>query len=141
MAVQERRFRGREDEWTNTGTETMIAYKTGVRVHKRTLALSHIENCALQTQAELGYPEVLLITSIHDSAHSRNPLSRHYTDEAIDIRTKGPLVNSMGTHERKRRFRRRFQELLGACFYAKLEKLGKPHEHLHAQVAKGRVYP
>ena len=119
----------------------MIAYKAGVRVHRRTLALSHIENCALQTQAELGYPAVLLVTSINDGRHMRDPLSRHYTDEAIDIRTKGPLVNSMGTHERKRRFRRQYQALLGACFYVMLESLGKPNEHLHVQVAKGRVYP
>ncbi len=119
----------------------MIAFKAGVRVVKRTPALEHIENCALATQAELGYPDVLLVTSINDGAHSRDPLSRHYTNEAEDFRTKGPLANTMGTVARKRRFRIRFQALLGDRFRVILESLGKPNEHIHAQCRKGHTYP
>ena len=119
----------------------MIAYKTGVRVEQRTPALDHIENCALAVQAELGYPEVLVVTSINDSQHSQDPLSRPYTNEAEDFRTKGPFANSMGSVARKRRFRKRFQELLGDLFWAKLMSLGKPDEHIHAQVKKGHDYP
>ena len=116
-----------------------IAYKAGVRVRRRTQALDHLENCALQTQEELGYPDVLVVTSINDSKHATG--SKHGTNEAEDYRTKGPLANSMGTVARKRRFRRRFQELLGDRFWVVLEGLGKPWEHLHGQVKKGHRYP
>jgi hypothetical protein len=40
-----------------------LAYKHGVRIQRRTMALSHMESCALATQEELGYPDVLLVTS------------------------------------------------------------------------------
>jgi len=118
----------------------MLAYKAGVRVHHRTLSLSHIENCALATQSDLGYPTVLVITSVNDSRHSTH--SRHYTDDAIDFRTKGPPAsNAMGSTASKRKFRKRFAEILGARFTVILESLGTPNEHLHAQVKKGQVYP
>jgi hypothetical protein len=46
-----------------------LAYKSGVRVHRRTLSLSHMENCALAAQADLGYPTVLMVTSVNDGRH------------------------------------------------------------------------
>jgi hypothetical protein len=116
-----------------------LAYKSGVRVHRRTLALAHIENCALATQADLGYPTVLVVTSINDGRHMEG--SKHYTDNAIDWRTKGPAANTMGSTARKRRFRRQLTALLGARFTVILEGLGTPHEHIHVQVKKGAQYP
>ena len=117
-----------------------LAYKAGVRVQARTLALSHIENCALAAQADLGYPNVLVATSINDSSlHVKG--SKHYSDDAIDFRTKGPAANTMGSTSRKQRFRRRFAALLGDRFTVMLEGLGKPYEHIHVQVRKGRSYP
>ena len=53
-----------------------------------TPALTVILNAATQAQEELGYPEVLHVTSINDGLHWAN--SRHYKDEAIDFRTRGP---------------------------------------------------
>jgi hypothetical protein len=116
-----------------------LAYKSGVRVRARTLALAHIENSALAAQAELGYPRVLVATSINDSRHVEG--SKHYTDDAIDWRTKGPAANTMGSTARKQRFRRRLTALLGDRFTVILEGLGKPYEHLHVQVKKGAHYP
>ena len=116
-----------------------LAYKHGVRIERRTMALSHMESCALATQADLGYPEVLLVTSANDSAHAVN--SRHYTDDALDFRTKGPLENTMRSRARKLKFRRRYAELLGARFTVLFEGAGKPHEHIHVQVKKGETYP
>ena len=116
-----------------------LAYKSGVRVHRRTLSLSHMENCALATQADLGYPDVLMVTSANGSQHMTG--SRHYSDEALDWRTKGPIENTMRSRERKLRFRKRFQELLGDRFTVMLEGSGKAHEHLHSQVKKGERYP
>jgi hypothetical protein len=116
-----------------------LAYKSGVRVQRRTLALSHMESCALATQAELGYPNVLMVTSVHDSRHVTG--SRHYSDEALDWRTKGAFENTMRSRARKLRFRRRFAAILGDRFTVILEGNGKPYEHLHSQVKKGEHYP
>ena len=116
-----------------------LAYKSGVRVRTRTLALAHIENSALATQTELGYPRVLVVTSINDSLHVEG--SKHYTDDAIDWRTKGPAANTMGSIARKQRFRRRLTALLGDRFTVILEGLGNPYEHIHVQVKKGEHYP
>jgi hypothetical protein len=116
-----------------------LAYKHGVRIQRRTMALSHMESCALATQEELGYPDVLLVTSANDSQHTTN--SRHYSDEALDWRTKGPWENSMRSRAKKLKFRKRFAELLGDRFTVMLEGTGKAHEHLHSQVKKGGQYP
>ena len=123
-----------------------LAYKAGVRVTERNQALDHIENCILDTQDELGYPAVCVVTSINDGGHSRNPPSRHYSDEAEDLRTKnrrGPdrRVGDMGTLKQKQAFARVLGEKLGSRFYVKLEKVGTPNEHIHAQVRKGASYP
>jgi hypothetical protein len=116
-----------------------LAYKAGVRVQRRTLALMHIENSALAAQAALGYPSVLVATSINDSRHVEG--SKHYTDDAIDWRTKGPAANTMGSTARKRRFRQRLSALLGDRFTVLLEGLGHPYEHIHVQVKQGERYP
>lgn len=116
-----------------------LAYKHGVRIERRTMALSHMESCALATQEELGYPDVLLVTSANDSQHMTG--SRHFSDEALDWRTKGPFENTMRSQARKLKFRKRFAELLGDRFTVMLEGTGKAHEHLHSQVKKGRRYP
>ena len=116
-----------------------MAYKSGVRVTRRTLALVHMESCALATQAELGYPNVLIVTSVNDSRHVTG--SRHYSDEALDWRTKGPLANTMHSRARKLRFRKRFAQMLGDRFTVLLESTGKPAEHLHSQVKKHQRYP
>jgi|GEM_PF-2371377 hypothetical protein len=116
-----------------------LAYKHGVRIERRTMALSHMESCALATQEELGYPAVLLVTSANDSQHMTG--SRHFSDEALDWRTKGPWENSMRSRAKKLQFRKRFAELLGDRFTVMLEGTGKAHEHLHSQVKKGGQYP
>lgn len=121
------------------GSRTMIAYKAGVRVVRRTMALEAIENGLLATRAALGYPAVVLVTSIHDSRHSTT--SAHYRDAAEDVRTKGPASNAMGSTARKRRFASTLRAMLGPRFTVILERLGTPSEHIHVQVKKGKVYP
>ena len=116
-----------------------LAYKSGVRMQRRTLALSHMESCALATQAELGYPDVLMVTSANDSRHVTG--SRHYSDEALDWRTKGAFENTMRSRARKLCFRKRFAEILGDRFTVILEGTGKTWEHLHSQTKKGERYP
>ena len=116
-----------------------LAYKSGVRVVRRTEALSHMESCAIATQAELGYPNVLMVTSVNDGRHVTG--SRHYTNEALDWRPKGPLKNTMGSRARKLRFKKRFAEMLGDRFTVLLERSGTPSEHIHSQVKKSQRYP
>jgi len=124
-----------------------IAYKSGVRVERRTLALMHLENAALATQKELGYPKVLVITSINDGSHSLDPVSRHFSDEAEDYRTKNRRLNGsagigdMGSLKRKQKFVSRLKVHAGPRFYIALEKRGRDGEHIHGQVRKGRVFP
>ena len=119
-----------------------LAYKAGVRVVVRTAALEHIENCILDTQDQLGYPDICVVTSINDGRHGTN--SRHYSDEAEDLRTKTDppgRMGDMGTLANKKRFTRTLREALGSRFYVILEKVGTPNEHIHAQVRKGHSYP
>ncbi len=73
-----------------------------------------------------------VVTSGNDSTHAPN--SRHYVNEAIDIRT------HTFTREYKRDLRQRYAAALGDQFTVIIEDEGKPNEHMHAQVRKGHVY-
>lgn len=75
----------------------------------------------------------LVITSGNDSRHS--PTSRHYTDEAIDIRT-----HNFVSLAAKQRFRQMYEQALGPQFRVLLEGVGTLNEHLHAQVRKGHAF-
>lgn len=126
----------------------MIAFKGGVRVQTLTDSLVHILNCVENTRNELGYPNIAVVTSVNDGSHSRVPLSRHYTDEAVDVRTRNRSaagnagIGDMGTRANKIRFAERLAEKLGSRFYVKVKPyLGKPNEHIHVQVRKGHTYP
>ena len=79
------------------------------------------------------YTGDLVITSGNDSTHG--PGSRHYTDEAIDVRT-----HNFTSREARRNFRVRWEAALGPQFRVLLEHEGKPNEHFHAQVRKGHTY-
>ena len=82
------------------------------------------------------FPEIIeiVITSINDSTHSEN--SRHYRNEAIDIRSK-----NFPSREVKRNFRAKYEEMLGPKFRVLLENEGTENEHFHTQVKKGHHYP
>lgn len=87
--------------------------------------------------AMLTHPDVppsgLVITSANDSGHMQG--SRHYSDEAIDVRSK-----TFASRAAKERFRRAYEQALGPSFRVLLEGLGTDQEHFHAQVRKGHVY-
>ena len=119
----------------------MIAFKAGVRLKKINKALTFMLNVILHShELSTRVPPVLVITSINDGRHSKN--SRHYTDEAIDLRSKNfPSKNS------KIRFRKRLEEDLNSFsgystpkFRVLLERLGNPNEHFHIQVKKGEQF-
>ncbi len=75
---------------------------------------------------------MFVITSGNDSAHMKG--SRHFSDEAIDVRTK------TFTSAYKRTLRKRFEDALGPQFRVLLEGEGTTNEHMHAQVKKGTVF-
>lgn len=90
------------------------------------LSLFHEERLSPQ-------PNELVITSINDSVHT--PGSKHYSNEAIDLRS-----HSFLTDEHKIMFAMRFQDYLGPKFRVLLEHIGEDNEHFHIQVKKGMSF-
>lgn len=78
-------------------------------------------------------PDKLVITAMSNGTHSPN--SRHYTGEALDLRS-----HNFPTRISKRDFRFALEERLGPSFRVLLESEGTPNEHFHIQVRKGMVY-
>ena len=71
------------------------------------------------------------ITSANDSDHSKVPLSRHYTNEAVDVRTHD-LAEPV-----KDAFLIALSRMLGPGFMTQIEFRGGVNEHLHIQVMRG----
>lgn len=80
-----------------------------------------------------GFPLDLVITSMNDGQHMEG--SRHYTDEAIDLRT-----HNFESREQKIEFCMRFGDFLGPKFRILFENEGMPTEHIHIQVRKGFTF-
>lgn len=84
-------------------------------------------------------PDEIVITSLNDSLHMKN--SRHYSDEAADVRS-----HNFSTKESKANFRVRLLSLLNSHpddpnkFTVILENEGAPEEHFHVQVRKGMSF-
>lgn len=90
------------------------------------LAIFHDEKMSPQ-------PDELVITSINDGKHMAN--SKHYTNEAIDLRSK-----NFETDAHKVEFSLRFQDFLGDKFRVLLENYAGPNEHFHIQVRRGMSF-
>jgi hypothetical protein len=112
---------------------TVLACKPGVRFPIITIPLVQIQLALLRVGRARG--EVLTVTSGGDGQHSKAPLSRHYTGEALDFRTKH-LKTSAEKHE----LIAQVQRELGPQFSVLLENEGRSNEHGHAQVKRGHVY-
>jgi hypothetical protein len=72
----------------------------------------------------------LVITSANDSVHKSN--SRHYTNEAIDLRT-----HNLKNPEEVQKL---LKSKLGDKFTVLYEGPGTPNAHLHIQPKSGTVY-
>jgi hypothetical protein len=111
----------------------MLTTKPGVRFATITPALLHMLVTVERLSRTLfGLPaEGLVITSGSDSTHMAG--SKHYTGEAIDLRSKtlGALKPTVVSTLRAE---------LGSQFTVLLEHEGKPQEHVHIQVKKGRRF-
>jgi len=114
-------------------TSPVLACKAGVRFKGFTVPLLHLLGALLRVGRARG--EVLTITSGSDGTHSLKPYSRHYTLEAVDVRTK-----HLKDGAAKRQLQAQIQKELGPQFSVLLEREGTAQEHLHCQVRKGHVY-
>lgn len=111
----------------------VVACKPTVRFAGFTLPLLHLLGALLRVAQARG--EVLTITSGSDGKHSLKPYSRHYTLEAVDVRTK-----HLPDGAAKRQLQAELQRELGDQFSVLLEMEGTAQEHLHLQVRKCHEY-
>lgn len=113
----------------------MILFKDNVRIKKFTPELRHILFVLddLNGMQIPNYPKDWTVTSINDSKHVIG--SKHYSDKALDLRSK-----NFGSNTLKMEFRDRIAFALGDDkFTILLENLGTPNEHFHIQLKKGEV--
>ncbi len=120
----------------------MILFKDDVRVKRLTPALLRILTVLFQEHTRPAVagrfqrqPDDLVITSINDS-RSHMKTSRHYVDEAIDLRT-----HNFPSRDARRQFRQHLAAALGDQFTVMFENAGTPNEHIHIQPKKGTTYP
>ncbi len=99
-----------------------ISVKPGVKFDRDSVALGRL----LGTLLLLDYDGDVMITSGSEGQHA--PTSRHYSGEAIDIRTR-----NLKSPEA---FRKLYEVALGPKF-----RVLNEGDHLHAQVKKGGYYP
>lgn len=99
----------------------LLKFKTGVVVNRQCLIAAGVINAANQ----LGLTQDITVTSGNDSKHMAG--SKHYTNEALDIRTKTL------TPDQKHLLLETVKKRLGKGYDAILESEGKANEHLHVE--------
>lgn len=110
-----------------------VTCKASVRIKGITPALLRILRGVYTVSCALTEPPTVVITSINDSQHS--PTSRHYRDEAVDLRSK-----SFPSPAAKSLFATALRAELGPAFTVLFEGAGTPNEHWHVQVRKSTTY-
>lgn len=112
----------------------MLTTKSTVRFRIITPALVHILATVERLSQTLpGLPaEGVVITSGSDGTHMTG--SKHYTGEAIDVRSK------TFTKAARAAFLTSLRAELGPQFTVLLEHEGEVQEHVHVQVKKGRRF-
>ena len=110
-----------------------VACKTSVRLKALTPALLRLLRGVYAVAEQAADVPTVVITSINDSMHSTS--SRHYTDEAIDLRSK-----NFPTLTAKAAFAANLRAELGPAFTVLFEGAGTDNEHWHLQPRKGTTY-
>ena len=111
----------------------MVLFKPSVRFKRLTPALLRILTVLFDLDntryavIEGGIPEDLVVTSVNDSKHMQG--SRHYTDEAVDLRT-----HNFPSKASRRAFRDLLKDRLPG-FDVILEAEGTANEHIHIERA------
>lgn len=100
---------------------SLIRFQSGVQVPW----VCYIVAACVNAANVLGLKVDMLVTSGNDKVHARG--SKHYTDEALDLRTKH--LKSEDKHKLRTEVKRR----LGRDFDVILEDEGGTNEHLHVE--------
>lgn len=100
---------------------SLIRFQAGVQVPWVCYILAATVNAANVLKLKVD----MLVTSGNDKVHARG--SKHYSDEALDFRTKHL------TPPEKLALRNMIKERLGREFDVILEGVGTPNEHLHVE--------
>jgi hypothetical protein len=119
----------------------MVRFKVNVRIKELTPALLWMLTCVSRVSKMHALFPTIVITSINDSKHSEN--SRHYTDEAIDIRTHNfpnDIVKKIFLDTLDRELNRNPEATKLGAFTLLHESIGTPNEHFHIQVKRGEKY-
>lgn len=116
---------------------TRIEFKPGSLMRVYSPTLRWILNSLYEVK-DAAEPAVLTVTSVNDSRHMEG--SRHYTDEAIDLRSKSFLSG-----DSKRAFAAALTLQLNSNrsevpFVVILEGEGTLNEHFHIQPRRGHTY-
>ena len=93
---------------------------------------------SLLDRSDLTLPSYVVLTSGsegHPGDGIHAPTSRHYTGEALDIRTKNFV-----SLEAAKGFYKALQTALGPAFYVAFEFVGTPNAHIHVQPSRGTMY-
>ena len=110
-----------------------LTVKASARFKEFTPALLYMLSVVYLEALECNDVDAIVITSVNDSGHSTH--SRHYTDGAIDIRTRNfPKVVA------RQRFQTAIRRALGKQFTVLFESGGTPNQHIHIQPRKGSTY-
>jgi hypothetical protein len=112
-----------------------VSCKSGVRFKGFTRALVRIVGAVLLVAERTPGMRDVVITSANDGRHSKRPRSRHYTNEALDIRSR-----TFPTDAARQAFLRALRSELGRKFWCAYEGHGTPNAHFHVQARKGTVY-
>lgn len=110
-----------------------VTVKETARLKALTPALLRLFLAVLAIARETFDVDEIVITSINDGTHAPN--SRHYTNEAIDLRTR-----NFATEAAKLRFASALRNHLGPDFTVLYEDQGGANQHLHLQVRKNRLF-
>jgi hypothetical protein len=112
----------------------MLACKDSVRFKRFTPAMLRMLAVLGDLAVTSGTaPDPLVITSANDSTH--DPQSRHYTDEALDLRT-----HTFASRDLVLTFKAQLEQRLGDQFTVLWEGQGTGNSHLHCQVRKNHQY-
>lgn len=111
-----------------------IQFKEGVRFKRWSRALAKMLSILSLVQNRYEWtPEIITVTSVNDGQHMVG--SKHYIDEAIDIRSK-----NFTDPTDKLMFISVLREELGGQFTVIFEHQNTDNEHFHVQVRKGIVF-
>jgi hypothetical protein len=130
----------------------MVKFKRSVRLNNLTPGLLAIlTGLYIVERSTLieSKPDDLWVTSVNDGRHQKNPPSRHYSDEAVDVRSwnfRSDIHKDIFASRLEIFLNRRFSptgaRMFRVLYESTIKKNGKVirTQHFHIQVIKGGEY-